>query len=116
MGTARYHDANEMASLEFRPICPTCHSVAKSRACGSFSNAAKAFLNLFAFVVSGTLPLTLSRRCNVCNALFTPSFIVRDRVCWQCGYPRQGLPLPRCPECGTRFEPDDETLPPDKVL
>lgn len=26
--------------------------------------------------------------------------------CTQCGYPLRGLPLPRCPECGTPFDPD----------
>lgn len=26
--------------------------------------------------------------------------------CVQCGYSLRGLPLPRCPECGTPFDPD----------
>ena len=27
--------------------------------------------------------------------------------CLECGYPLDGLPEPRCPECGTPFDPDD---------
>jgi hypothetical protein len=29
--------------------------------------------------------------------------------CWECGYLLRGLPTPRCPECGRRFDPADET-------
>ncbi|MCP4245879.1 MAG: zinc ribbon domain-containing protein [bacterium] len=31
----------------------------------------------------------------------------RPGRCYECGYPFHGLPEPRCPECGTRFDPDD---------
>ncbi len=27
--------------------------------------------------------------------------------CYECGYLLVGLPEPRCPECGTPFDPDD---------
>ena len=27
--------------------------------------------------------------------------------CIECGYPLDGLPEPRCPECGRAFDPDD---------
>jgi hypothetical protein len=27
--------------------------------------------------------------------------------CANCGYNLRGLPLPRCPECGQEFDPDD---------
>jgi hypothetical protein len=30
-------------------------------------------------------------------------------LCWECGYPLQGLPTPRCPECGRSFDPVDPT-------
>lgn len=28
-------------------------------------------------------------------------------LCWECGYSLQGLPTPRCPECGRPFDPAD---------
>jgi hypothetical protein len=28
-------------------------------------------------------------------------------TCWECGYALRGLPTPRCPECGRRFDPAD---------
>jgi len=30
------------------------------------------------------------------------------RHCQKCGYPLWGLPEPRCPECGTPFDPPDD--------
>ncbi len=30
----------------------------------------------------------------------------RSGLCETCGYNLRGLPQPRCPECGTGFEPD----------
>ena len=32
-------------------------------------------------------------------------------MCRSCGYPLKGLPSPRCPECGTPFEPDTTRVP-----
>jgi hypothetical protein len=33
--------------------------------------------------------------------------------CAECGYDLTGLSVPRCPECGTRFHPDDLDTRPD---
>jgi len=40
----------------------------------------------------------------------TPTATAHDApagLCWECGYPLQGLPTPRCPECGREFDPAD---------
>lgn len=37
------------------------------------------------------------------------SFLAPGGLCLDCNYPLQGLPAPRCPECGRGFDPADET-------
>jgi len=46
-------------------------------------------------------------RFDTLRALLTATLDVHDddpTVCPRCGYPRHGLVVPRCPECGTIFE------------
>ncbi len=38
-----------------------------------------------------------------------PQTVRATCFCRQCGYALQGLPEPRCPECGRDFDPDDPT-------
>ena len=98
-GTSDYHHV----------ICPTCHSVDRSPMIPSVGNAIKIFLNVVLAILLGPTPFKMRRKCDVCHARFTTSSKVKEKVCWKCGYPRKGLPEPRCPECGTWFDTDDRT-------
>ena len=90
-------------------VCPTCHSVDRSPVIRSVGNSARIAINAITFLLVGLTPLSLRRKCRNCQAFFKRRFRVKEKTCWKCGYPRKGLPEPRCPECGTWFDTDDRT-------
>lgn len=60
----------------------------------------------YAFVMSGVLVLYGA----ICWRVIARYRYLRHLVpghCTECGYDLRGLPEPRCPECGTPFDPDD---------
>ena len=58
----------------------------------------------------GPLTIVLSRKRRGLHDLLSGTVVVRRGPtghCEQCGYDLRGLPEPRCPECGTPFDPED---------
>ena len=87
-------------------VCPTCHAMNQSRVIWTVGNFARAFANC---VVAGLIiwspsDFSFTRECRKCHARFRARRRLKEPTCWKCGYLLKGLPEPRCPECGTRFD------------